>query len=402
MRGSAVVTVASACLLQIASATAPKGCCRSNQCLKVIGSPLNNGVDDCSENLLVTVTALRSNAVTTTTTVTQTGVETDLFTETVTQTAATETLFSSTDMTVTAATQTNTVTETVTVPATSTDVQTATAVTTTAFNYNFGAVKARVAAITIPLDPVLALPTYAASACGSWKAYTGAAPTVTVTDSASVVGSTLSQGETQTAFVTATTETTLTVTVTETPTPATATATDTATSTTTVTVETAAPTVVVTQQCQALGRVFRPLTPYSDGRVRMLNTVTFFFRPGTEVAFQFNDPQFAPTSSWLFDSEGLFRRAGGDLVAYVDATLKASATVHVMVAAAAQVDSLVAAGTAARIQGCVDSTTGVISLRDVLYSRSNILACGDSLYLSSGDGSDYDGNACLPLTLTSS
>ncbi|KAK8047840.1 hypothetical protein PG996_015904 [Apiospora saccharicola] len=219
MRGSSVVAVASACMLQIAAASAPKGCCRSNHLSILIGSPLNNGVEDCSENLLVTVTALRSSAFTTTTTVTQTGVETALFTETATQTAATETLVSTAGITVTDEIKTNTAGPTVTV-------------TGTGFSYALAPIKARVAAITILLDPVHVLPTYASSACsGSWDAYTsacrcagfepttitvpgGAAPTVTVTVSTSVVGSTLSQGETQTAFVTATTKTTVTETVT--------------------------------------------------------------------------------------------------------------------------------------------------------------------------------------------
>lgn len=248
------------------------------------------------------------------------------------------------------------------------------------------------------------MPTYAASACGSWDVYTsacrcagvepttitvpgGAAPTVTVTVSASVVGSTLSQCETRTAFLTATTEVTLTETVTETPTPATATATDTATSTT-VALETAAPTtVVVPRQCEMPGRAFRALNAFPTGPVRMMNAAGQRL-----VAWQYNDPSAAETSTWLLDSRGQLRLASGSLVPYIDASTVASASAMVLVATPAQVDSLVAAGTAARVQGCIDPSTGVLSLRDVLYSRPNMFSCGKALYLSSGDGSDAGSN----------
>ncbi|KAK7965906.1 uncharacterized protein PG986_000183 [Apiospora aurea] len=116
MKSSTIVTAASACLLQTAAATsAPKGCCRTNQCLQAIGSPLNNGVADCSTNLVVTVTVAPSSAVTVTETATQTGVDTALFTEIVTETAATETLLFTTDAT--------------TAPSTITEVSTATSTT---------------------------------------------------------------------------------------------------------------------------------------------------------------------------------------------------------------------------------------------------------------------------------
>ncbi|KAK8002064.1 hypothetical protein PG991_014286 [Apiospora marii] len=401
MKGSVAVSVASACLLQIAAATGPKGCCRSNQCLKAIGSPLNGGVADCSANLVVTVTASPlSDVTTTTTTATQTGVETARFTETVTQTASTETLSFSTGTTVTAATQTNTVTETVTVPATATSVQTAPAATSTAWQYIYP-LKARLATITTPLAPVLApaaaLPTYAASACsGSWDVYTsacrcagvepttitvlagGAAPTtVTVTASASVVGSTLSQSETQTASVTATTEVTLTTTVTETPTPATATESAT--------------------QCQRPGIVFQASSPDPSGTTRYMSPFIY----GTFMSINFGYD--APTG-WLLDSQGHLQQALTlapiePLAAYVKTDVVGS--VQVLLGYRSAVDSMVAAGTAARVQGCMDYHSNALFFRDLKDARSNLLLCENALYLSQGNGSDImNGMDCRPMTIT--
>ncbi|KAK8066907.1 hypothetical protein PG997_013654 [Apiospora hydei] len=436
MKSSTIVTVASACLLQTAAATsAPKGCCRSNQCLKAIGSPLNNGVADCSANLVVTVTVAPSSAVTTTETATQTGVDTALFTETVTETAATETLLFTTDATVTAATQTNTVDETVTVLVTSTDLQTAPTPTTTTLVYSKDDPtifrKKRLATVTSLAGSVVsALPDYVSAVCPSWDKYTsacrcagvepvtvtvaaGAAPTVTETVSTSVVGSTLSRTDVETAPATATTEATRTETVTETPTPSTATEVTTATSTT-VAQATATPSaVVVPQNCRPTGPWFRgqtySLSTQSEGPKYMYTVDTSSDSSSISWA-QFSTIPSGPeyqSQQWVLDDQGQlqqFNPAAGASevqVAYVDGGLAQGPadTVPVAMMKLNGAQFLTFIGAIARVQGCVSPGTNALTLRDMIGARSNILQCGTAMVLSRGDGSDFYPGGCTPVTM---
>ncbi|KAK8017405.1 hypothetical protein PG993_013731 [Apiospora rasikravindrae] len=430
MKSSTIVTVASACLLQTAAATAPKGCCRSNQCLKAIGSPRNNGVADCSANLRVTVTVSPSSAVTTTETATQTGTDTALFTETVTETASTETLLFTTDATVTAATHTNTVAETVTVPATSTDLTTAPAATTTSFVYpddDIFTLKRRLATVTsLAASAASALPDYLSAVCPSWDKYTsacrcagvepvtvtavlGAAPTVTVTASTTVVGSTLSSTDVETASATATTEVTLTETVTETPTPSTTTQVNTATSTVLTQATETPSAIVVPRDCQATGNVFRGKTnslssPSGDAQYMFENSNMISFHEGSSMtAGQLQRGQ------WVLDSRGYLQLAtplpgaGQVLAAYVDGDSARGAddTVEILMKPVGEVNFLAdAIGAVAHVQGCISPTTGEITLRETIAARSNILLCGLEMVLSRGDGRDILPDGCTPITMT--
>jgi hypothetical protein len=74
------------------------------------------------------------------------------------------------------------------------------------------------------------------------------------------------------------------------------------------------------------------------------------------------------------------------LAAYVDLS-KTGASVAVLMKAKTDVEAGVAAGTWARVKGCVSPATNEVTLS--ANGRSNILSCGNSLYLSTGDGSDY-------------
>lgn len=311
-------------------------------------------------------------------------------------------------------------TETITVPFTSTDLQagpTVTVFTGTDFNYVSGGLQARRAALATPLAPVLALPTYAAAACsGSWDVYTSACrcagvepttvtvdaasgETVTATVSTSVVGSTSSQTETRTASVTATTETTVTETVTETPAPATTTATE-ATTSTTVAQATAPPvTVVAPRTCQATGQAFRASSPDPSGSTRYMATFAEYgvgFAPGSA----------AQAMNFVLDSRGQLELAAPEAPAtevyavYVPTAV--TGTVQTRVGLRSAVDSMVNAGTVARIQGCIDSATSALSLRDLVSGKANLILCGNALYLSHGDGSDNPNGItyCRPMSAT--
>jgi hypothetical protein len=80
--------------------------------------------------------------------------------------------------------------------------------------------------------------------------------------------------------------------------------------------------------------------------------------------------------------------SNGALAAYVLATNAAStaSSVQVSAKAAADVDAGVAAGTYLRVAGCVRADTNEVTL--LVAGRSNMLSCGNGLYLSTGTGTD--------------
>ncbi len=378
MKSLGFVALSGVALLQVAAAA----CCRSNQCLKAVVLAGEDGIADCSANAVITVT-LSPSASTQTVTVVESGVATALFTETTTETISTETLLFTETTTITAATQTDVILESETVLVTATDVQLAAPVTSTSTNYqSFASVKARQTAAP--------LPEYASAVCANWDQYIkacscagveistvtvpGAAETVTVTanDAVTTTVSTLSSTQTDTISLTET---------------VTATETTTAASTTTV-LATSTPTVIVPITCLAKGLSFRASTPFSDGTTRWMNTIG-----QASVAWQtFASGSSLTSSTWVLDSNGYLELTGvigtatSVLAAYVDLS-KTAATVAVLMKAKTDVEAGVAAGTWARVKGCVSPTTNEVTLSG--NGRSNILSCGNSMYLSTGDGSDY-------------
>ena len=349
--------------------------------------------------------------VTETVTAVETAVATALFTEGLTATAATETLLFTETTTVTAS-QTNMVSETVTVVVTSTTVQQAdTTVTSTSTSYQAGVtLKARRTVSAVPAP----LPVYASEVCADWDQYTkacdcagfetttvtvpGAAETVTVTasDAATTTVGTVSATLTETVFVTATALATEidTISVTEI---ATSTTAVTIFSTTTVTT-TSTPTSVVPLTCKPVGVNFRlrNSAPFPDGSTRWMNKV------GTIVAWQsgFSVPptsQQAETSTWVLDSNGFFESASASFKDYVPAFDKTSTrpSVSVDFKLRTDVEAGVAAGTLERVKTCVNAATNIVTMS--ADGRHNMLSCGNSLYISTGDGGDVWSSGCVLL-----
>ena len=327
-----------------------------------------------------------------------------MVTETRTETASTETLLFTETTTATAGTQTITIAQTATVDVTVTNVQTAATVTTTAWTYEaLSSLKARFTALSVP--------TYASAACSDWEQYvqackcagvtdsTSTLPAVTETvtvsagDAATSVGSTVAITTTETVSVTATTLATEIATITPTETIST---TEIATLSATVVVsQTTTATVVVPQWCQPTGVVFRASTPFSDGSTRYLDVLEFSSKtpdcawqafPGTP----FGDPD-AYASMWRLDAGGYLELAQvldsqtSILVPYISLS-DTAASVELTTKAKSDVLAGVEAGTYARVQGCIDPATKKVSLSGA--GRSNLLACGNGAYLSSGSGSD--------------
>ncbi|KAH8200228.1 hypothetical protein TruAng_005620 [Truncatella angustata] len=374
--------------------------------LKALALQDEIAVTDCSARLVVTVTPPVS---TVTQTVTVTAVErvldTALFTETITTTGVTETLLFTTNTTVTASTQTDTISEQTTFFNTLTDIYSApTTITTTTFNY-LGDLTARGLRARQTASPVL--PDYAATACSFWEVYVSAcqrisveASTVTLpmatetviesaATSATSIWSTVSSTQTDIVSVTTTVSSTqiniqsLTVT-------STTTKTDAVTSTVTMLVTTT-PTSVVELSCQARGINFRIRGPNPDGTTRWMNVVN-----NAVVAWQtFSSNPTASSlasSTWVLSAGGYFglanpiNGASETLVAYFDVVSSTALSVQIKMKPKSTVDTNVAAGTYARVPGCVDRQSNSVVL--TADGRSNILSCGNSLYLSRGDGSD--------------
>lgn len=396
----------------------------------------------------MTPSAAAASTVTETVTLVQSAVETVLFTETTREIASTETRILTETTTVTAATETDFLTEIVTVPYTTTVVSLLPEVTSTATNYQdpiltMKKLKARDTLTQIseadPLptsseasslptssevepstsDTLPALPTYASLVCADWAKYSKAckcvgvtattvtasaasAPietvTVTASDALTTVVSTLSSTYTDIISLTETVSDVETTTI-----GATDLITATATLTTSAAVETvlatSTPVSVVPLTCKPRQVPFRASTPFPDGSTRWMNSVS-----NTIVAWQ----SFAPgtsgaglySSTWQVDAGGWLEHVNvlpGQtqvLAMYVDAT-RTQATSQVLVRPRSDVEQGVNDGRWARVKGCVNAQTGVLTLS--VKGRQNVLSCGNGLYVSSGDGKDVRTD-CLTLS----
>ncbi|KAK3485467.1 uncharacterized protein B0T23DRAFT_367577 [Neurospora hispaniola] len=423
MKTLGLFALSGAALLQGVSAA----CCRSNKCLKAVALA-DTGLADCSANLgTVTVTstaAATTSTQTVTTTVDQvtefTSTTLDLFTETTTETALTETLFYTETVTSTGPVQTDTVTRTLTQTLTTTSTELAPGVTSTATYYlaepTVFKVKARRTVVAAPST----LPEYASADCADWTKYVKACKcvgvelaTVTATVSAAVeteivtvtvpgeevtVTVPMTVSSTQTAIVsaTATDASTVTETVTDVPDSVTITETVSATSTVTVTT-TSTPSTVVPLTCQPTGYNFLVSTPYTSATsgVKSLwlwgvsNQVLWVGYGGTGVPSQL-------AASWTLDSNGSVQWRGTNSILYVS-TGSSAASVQVKLGDRNSVDAGVAAGSMARIKGCVDANTGQITVS--ADGRHNLVQCGSGIFISSGNGSDA-GSSCVQATPT--
>ncbi|KAK0618928.1 hypothetical protein B0T14DRAFT_536923 [Immersiella caudata] len=387
MRNLGLVAASSLALLQLASAA----CCRSNLCLKAI-SDENDGLADCSAALVVTVTESASIVIQTVTEV-ESVVTTALTTTTETQTASTETLTFTELTSIVGSTQTDISTVTSTVASTETDIQSApVTITSTQFNYQ-EALKARQ---TIAPE----LPDYASAVCPEWSLYTkackcaGVEPTtitisaaistltVAASDTLTSVISTASSTEVQVSSITITTSSTQTDTITLTET-VTSTQTDIATSVST-TVTIATPTSTVTLTCKPRGRAMRIRTPFPDSSTRYMNTVNSL------VAWQaFPDTNPTPGSTWKLDSEGFVEHAAllpseTEVRGLYVSSSATGDSLQVFLLADSQLDAGVAAGTHVRVRGCVNPEDNSVVM--TARGRSNIISCGNALYLSTGTG----------------
>ncbi|CCC12687.1 hypothetical protein SMACR_05647 [Sordaria macrospora] len=195
---------------------------------------------------------------------------------------------------------------------------------------------------------------------------------------------------TQTAIVsaTATDASTVTETVTDTPDSVTTIQTVTATSTTTVTT-TSTPTTVVPLTCQATGHNFQVTTPRPDSTYAL-----WLWRSGNLVQWVNYVGLATPTvlsTVWSLENNGYIQPTGYDGILYILAD-SLGATVQIKLGDRASVDAGVAAGTMAPIKGCVDPATGRFTIS--ANGRQNLVRCGGSVYISSGNGSDA-GAACV-------
>ncbi|KAK4201151.1 hypothetical protein QBC40DRAFT_324916 [Triangularia verruculosa] len=393
MKNLGTVALSGAALLQVASAA----CCRTNKCLKAVVLAGDDGLADCSAIWIVTVTP-SAVTLTETLTVVESAVETALFTETLTETAATETVLFTQTTTTTAATQTDVILETMTVPVTTIVVESATPVTTTSFVY-----RAQMTARDVAPE----LPEYATAVCADWDKYlkacscvgvesltvTASAVTETITvtagDAITTTVATLSSTQTDVVTVTETTSATVTdiVSVTES-----ATVTDTVTASEATTVRTTeTPTIVVPLTCKPTGSVFRAsVSPFHDGSTRWMNVVNNnivawqSFAGGSPSATSY-------TAIWTIDSNGYLelKNPTGN-VEVLAAYMSKSATgpsAQVVVRTKSVVEAAVAAGTHERVKVCINPTNNEVIMSAL--GRSNMLECGNGLYLSRGlTGSD--------------
>lgn len=412
MKNPRAIVASGVALLPVALATT--GCCRTARdlCYRAISAEAQVGLDDCSLNLLTTVTGPAS-FVTETLTATETVTATQLFTETTTEIASTETLLFTTSTTVTAATETDIDSLTQTVHVTATSLDAVATVTTTSFSYAAGVFRRA--------TPTSVVPDYAATACSSsWERYTSACkcagaevttitipgPVQTVTIPADAVvtltASTLSSTDTQISLTTETVSTTETdiVSLTDTIT-TTQTAVLSATTTTALPVTS---TAVVPVACESTGSDFRVMTPYPDGSTRWMNVAG-----GTSLAWQataITSGTGLYTMIWTLDSNGYFQLANEIspatqvLAAYINLATATTASVRVYAAALSTVEANVAAGTWARIQGCVNPLNNEVFISGP-GGRANILSCGNAFFLSTGLGTDV-ASSCVDLTPTAS
>ncbi|KAH8904627.1 hypothetical protein BR93DRAFT_930086 [Coniochaeta sp. PMI_546] len=337
-----------------------------------------------------------------------------LYTESTTVTASTETDILTESTTVTASTKTDILTQTATVPVTTTAVQTAAAVTSTSTVYQVAAKARRSASANLPV--------YASTVCPSWDKYVSAckcagavattitvpAPAVTVTvpagSTVTSVVSTLSSTETDIVSAVATVSSTesdissVTATTLSTETDSillTATVSTTQidiVSSTSIASQTSTPTTVVTLTCKPPGTAFQVTSPYTDGTTRFMNVIS-----SGPVAWQTTSIPVgtggASTYSytWTLDSNGYLELAhlvgtGTTIsVPYIDLSVTTS-SVSITTKPKAVVEAAVAAGTYARLKGCVNAATNEVTISGA--GRSNILLCGNLFYLSSGTGSD--------------
>ena len=341
---------------------------------------------------------------------------TELFTATGTETASTETILFTETTTVTADTQTITITETATAGVTSTDVQTAAAVTSTSWTYQIGSSSLKVRGTALST----AVPSYATDVCSSWDQYvlackcagvtagttTVALETITVTVPATATSTvaTVSVTSTETVSVTATVSATelATVALTEF-----ATTTSTATLTTTAIVsQTTTPVAVAPRTCKATNLPFRASTVFAEDASTRFMDVTLSYASCAWQTFPgavFGDSD-SLNSMWRQDSEGYLELAyplGTQttvLAPYLDLSKATKATLAVAAKPKADVLAGAASGTFARLRACVDADTNVVYI--TAAGRSNILACGNAFWLSTGDGADVYTPNCRILAPT--
>ncbi|KAJ4342791.1 hypothetical protein N0V85_009840, partial [Neurospora sp. IMI 360204] len=277
-------------------------------------------------------------------------------------------------------------------------------------------VKARRTVVTAPST----LPEYASADCADWTKYVKACKcvgvelaTVTATVSAAVeteivtvtvpgeevtVTVPMTVSSTQTAIVsaTATDASTVTETVTDVPDSVTITETVSATSTVTVTT-TSTPSTVVPLTCQPTGYNFQVSTPTTSVGTGVNSLWLYGF--GNTVLWVGYSGTGAPSQSstvWTLDSNGSVQVRGTNSILYVSAGSSA-ASVQVKMGDRNSVDAGVAAGSMARIKGCVDANTGRFTVS--VDGRHNLVQCGSGIFISSGNGSDA-GSTCVQATPT--
>ncbi|KAK6199098.1 hypothetical protein LQW54_010080 [Pestalotiopsis sp. IQ-011] len=379
--------------------------------IKALTSHGDNAISDCSAKLIVTVTPAASTVTQTeTVTATESTADSALFTETLTTTDATEISLFTISTTVTASTETDTISEQTTTITTTTSIYTAPpTLTTTVFNY-LGAGKRGVTARQTA-EPEL--PEYAAAACGTLDLYVSAcqrigvetstvtlpAATETVTQFASTTAittwSTVSSTETDVVSVTATVSSTQTDTESVTVTTLT---TETATVTSTeMVLTTTTPTSVVSYSCQPTGINFRMRAPFPDATTRFANAVSNAIV--TWQAFPSSPSASSLASStWVLGAGGYLELSSNALVAYVNAPSSSASSLQVKTAAPSTVAAGVAAGTMARISGCVDRDMSSISMMTD-GGRANMLSCGNAFYMSRGTGKEIRSDCVLIASL---
>ncbi|KAK4463675.1 hypothetical protein QBC42DRAFT_337495 [Cladorrhinum samala] len=405
MKNLGVVALSGAAMLHLASAA----CCRANQCLKAVVDA--GGLADCSAKLPVVTVTPSAVTLTETLTAVESAVETALFTETLTETAATETVLFTELTTITAATQTDMVSETVTVPVTTTVVSTAAPVTTTVFVYP-PAQRVRRAASSGSRS----IPYYAAEACADWEKYVkacgcaGVEPatitvsavtervTVTASDAITTTASTLSLTQTDVVTLTETVSSTATDIISLAETVA-ATETVTASPITTVTTTVTSAPPLVSVQCKATN-VFRFYD--SSSRWMVANTVTNVIEWQTTINGM--SPVNLPVGMWTIDPSGYLELRYSNnaqteaLVPVVSAGLTDDSA-QVTLKPKSSANDEVAAGSSVKVQACVPE--GDVYLRMQAAGRTNIVDCGNTLYLSKdATGSDV-GPDCHLLRLHS-
>ncbi|KAG7291304.1 hypothetical protein NEMBOFW57_001317 [Staphylotrichum longicolle] len=381
-----------------------------------------DGIQDCSSLLAVTVTPTARTVTETLTIVPteyNTAVDAAVFTETVSTTASTETQLVTVGTTVTAATHTDVVTVTTTVVATATDQQT---VSVTAPASQMVPVKARRLTETL-LDPEPTIPSYAAVDCPSWDKYISAchcasvvpatitaeappAATVTVSVTAGAVTiavpSTVSTTETVFVSVTATTAATEVDTVFITATTA---VTESAAVSTTVTItQTVTQTVAPVPSCKPFSEVgaFKAIATETGSPLLMYASLVNGITGG--ITWQQASSSTAAAIQnkyiWGLDSNGYLTVAYNippytyKYYAYMSTGAPGSNWPQIGTEASVT-NSINAGAKMTRIKGCVNSVTGELTLDAA--GRTNILYCGQQLWMSAGAGEDINRGTCIKM-----